>query len=92
MRKTEDAVRNRWLRIRKEEGGGLTHLPDMVSPQTCRVCGKPRRGHICKLAKKTSAVDKEDSENIDVWTPIPDIPLFFPFDEKELRMLWQAFV
>ena len=41
------SVRNRWQRVREDEGGGLRRAPQTRTQQVCRECGQARRGHVC---------------------------------------------
>lgn len=46
--RSRSAVRGRYSRISSEYGGGLKDFPKTnYYCQTCKVCGKKRRGHIC---------------------------------------------
>ena len=75
--RSRSAVVGRYSRISSEYGGGLQDFPKSKHySQTCKVCGKKRRGHVCMVAT-TEIAEAETS-------PLSSAPEWtFQFDTIE---------
>tara|TARA_B100001094_G_C18194498_1_gene809642 strand:+ start:5544 stop:5906 length:363 start_codon:yes stop_codon:yes gene_type:complete len=61
--RSRSAVRGRFSRISSEYGGGLQDFPKTKQySQTCKVCGKKRRGHVCMVA--TTEMEETETSSL----------------------------
>lgn len=80
--RSRSSVRGKFSRISSEYGGGLQDFPKPKQYlQTCKVCGRKRRGHVCVLADaEMSETETSPLSSVSEWA--------FQFDAVEN----QAFV